>query len=187
MTTDQLFKALPRDLQWEILETFVGTHVVRNGKLMRKMTGHIQAQLLDKIPMNLGTRTVQLLIKNILVQQNGNICEPNTRLCIRSFTNMRGSRFRQLNIGENLDTGEIFYRYLIDLIEKSDRIIITTPLANGQVLPPFQKNTYPSYPYTNKKQGILSKKCVLYNPTKPNTCYRGLYYYSNDKLYLIGP
>jgi hypothetical protein len=38
MTVDQLFLKLPRDLQWEILETFVGTHVVRNGKLMRKLT-----------------------------------------------------------------------------------------------------------------------------------------------------
>jgi hypothetical protein len=34
---DNLFKALPRDLQWEILADFVGTHTVRNGKLIRKL------------------------------------------------------------------------------------------------------------------------------------------------------
>ena len=34
---DQLFKKLPRDLQWKILVEFLGTHVVRNGKLMRKI------------------------------------------------------------------------------------------------------------------------------------------------------
>ena len=34
---DSLFKALPRDLQWEILENFVGTHIVRNGRLRRKL------------------------------------------------------------------------------------------------------------------------------------------------------
>ena len=34
---DNLFLKLPRDLQWEILTEFVGTHVVRNGKLMRKL------------------------------------------------------------------------------------------------------------------------------------------------------
>ena len=46
---DELFKALPRDLQWEILSEFVGTHVVRNGKLMRKMVGNIQGELADKM------------------------------------------------------------------------------------------------------------------------------------------
>jgi hypothetical protein len=34
---DQLFKALPRDLQWEVLVEFVGTHIVHSGKLMRKL------------------------------------------------------------------------------------------------------------------------------------------------------
>ena len=170
MTTDELFIKLPRDLQWEILETFVGTHIVRNGKLMRKMTGRIQAQLLDKMPMVFGSRTIKLVIKSNTIQQKGNICDPHTNLCIRSFTNLRGSRFRLLSFGENLDTGELFYRYIIDLIEASERIIIVTPLDNSIVLPPFQKNTYPSYPYTDKKKGISLKKVVLYNPTKQNTC-----------------
>lgn len=34
---DQLFKALPRDLQWHILVYFVGSHSVRKGKLMKKL------------------------------------------------------------------------------------------------------------------------------------------------------
>jgi hypothetical protein len=34
---ENLFRALPRDLQWEVLTEFVGTHVVRRGKLMRKI------------------------------------------------------------------------------------------------------------------------------------------------------
>ena len=33
---DQLFKALPQDLQWEVLTEFTGTHSVRNGKLIKK-------------------------------------------------------------------------------------------------------------------------------------------------------
>jgi len=37
MSMDQLFKALPRDLQWEILSEYVGSHSVRKGKLMTKM------------------------------------------------------------------------------------------------------------------------------------------------------
>jgi hypothetical protein len=45
---DQLFKALPRDLQWEILVDFVGTHTVRNGKLMRKL-GNKKKRIVIKI------------------------------------------------------------------------------------------------------------------------------------------
>jgi len=43
---DHLFKALPEALQWEILTEFVGTHVVRNNKLRRKLTGEIHSALL---------------------------------------------------------------------------------------------------------------------------------------------
>ena len=64
MNMDKLFKALPRDLQWEILSEFVGTHVVRNGKLMRKMTGEIQARLLDTMPMKFGMQTIKLFMKS---------------------------------------------------------------------------------------------------------------------------
>jgi hypothetical protein len=63
---DQLFKALPRDLQWEILTEFVGTHTVRNGKLLRKITGEYQVQSIKKIlPMNLWLkdRRVHLMYK----------------------------------------------------------------------------------------------------------------------------
>lgn len=37
MDIEQLFKALPRDLQWFILVEFVGSHSVRKGKLIKKM------------------------------------------------------------------------------------------------------------------------------------------------------
>ena len=180
MTTDNLFKALPRDLQWEVLQDFVGTHIVRNGKLMRKMTGEIQAQLLDKMPMNFGMRTIQLCIKSNLVQlvhQKGNIYDPNTNLCVRSFTALKGPVFRLLNFCENLVTGEIFYLYISNQIKEEEiregekRIKILTPIDNGIVLPPFIKHYYPSYEYTDKKMDRPRKKVVLYNPTKQNNCY----------------
>jgi hypothetical protein len=38
MTMDQLFMTLPRDLQWEVLVEFVGSHAVHGGKLMRKIS-----------------------------------------------------------------------------------------------------------------------------------------------------
>ena len=37
MDMNQLFMALPSDLQYEVLAEFVGTHVVRKGKLLRKL------------------------------------------------------------------------------------------------------------------------------------------------------
>ena len=43
---DNLFKALPEVLQWEILTEFVGSHVVRYKKLRRKFTGAIHATLM---------------------------------------------------------------------------------------------------------------------------------------------
>ena len=174
---DKLFKALPSDLQWEILADFVGTHVVRNGKLMRKMTGEIQAQLLDKMPINFGMRIIKLCIKSKLVQMNGNIYDPNTNLCVRSSTKLKGPVFRLLNFCENLVTGEIFYLYISNKIREEEiregekRIKILTPIDNGIVLPPFIKHDYPSYPYTDKKMDRPRKKVILYNPTKPNTCY----------------
>jgi hypothetical protein len=35
---EKLFRNLPTDLQWHVLQNFVGTPVVRNGKLLRKLT-----------------------------------------------------------------------------------------------------------------------------------------------------
>ena len=180
MPIDNLFKALPRDLQWEILQDFVGTHIVRNGKLMRKMTGEIQAQLLDKMPMISGMQTTQLCMKRKLVQllqMNGNIYDPNTNLCVRSFTSLKGPVFRLLYFCENLVTGEIFYLYISNQIKEEEiregekRIKILTPIDNGIVLPPFIKHDYPSYEYTDKKMDRPRKNVILYNPTKPNTCY----------------
>jgi len=180
MDMNKLFKALPRDLQWEILTEFVGTHVVRNGKLIRKMTGEIQQQLLDKMPVNFGIQTIKLSIKSSPVQivnGNGNIYDPFTNLCVRSFTRLKGPVFRLLNFCENLVTGEIFYLYISNKIREEEigegekRIKILTPIDNGIVLPPFIKHDYPSYEYTDKKMDRPRKKVILYNPTKPNTCY----------------
>ena len=37
MSMEKLFKDLPRDLQWEILTEFVGSHSVRKGKIIQKI------------------------------------------------------------------------------------------------------------------------------------------------------
>lgn len=50
MNIAQLFKALPRDLQWEVLCNFVGSHSVRKGKLIRKLVFDERHQMLQNIP-----------------------------------------------------------------------------------------------------------------------------------------
>ena len=50
MNMDQLFRALPRDLQWEVLTEFTGTHTVRKGKLRRKMVFDAKHQMVQDIP-----------------------------------------------------------------------------------------------------------------------------------------
>lgn len=44
---DEVFKRLPRDLQWEMLVVFVGGFVVRNNRLRRLMSGEIQRQMME--------------------------------------------------------------------------------------------------------------------------------------------
>ena len=50
MNMDKLFKALPRDLQWEVLTVFVGSHAVRKGQLIQKINLDNKYQLIRDIP-----------------------------------------------------------------------------------------------------------------------------------------
>jgi len=156
---DQLFKALPRDLQWEILETFVGTHVVRDGKLMRKMTGYVQEELASIMGADLGGMWIKRLPLNIplgiWVAYEG-LCY-NTNLILRKDFKM------DIYLRENLETRELTYLYYM---RNSYSDSYNYDMDNGQILPPFIKHFYPSYEYTDKKMGRPRKKMTLYNPRK---------------------
>lgn len=162
---DQLLKALPRDLQWEILSDFLGTHVVRNGKLMRVMTGEIQSRILNSIPqrtnrIELG-RNLHLNLKAI-PQQFGK----KKFFGYKSF-DLPG--VRSLSVVED-SNGNPSYRYINDTVGQ-DRVEINTPMNNDTVLEPYKKNNYPSYPFTDKKKGYTLKKSKKFNPTKPNPLF----------------
>jgi hypothetical protein len=156
---DQLFKSLPRDLQWEILETFVGTHVVRNGKLMRKMTGVVQEELASIMGADLGGMWIKRLPLNIplgiWVAYEG-FCY-NTNLILRKDLKM------DIYLRENLETRELTYLYYM---RNSYSDSYNYEMDNGQSLPPFIKHDYPSYEYTDKKMGRPFKKMTLYNLQK---------------------
>jgi hypothetical protein len=159
MTTDQLFKALPRDLQWEILETFVGTHVVRNGKLMRKMTGDVQEELASKMGADLGDLWIkqpQLYITLGTFVKGKNI-NFNSNVVLRRDFKM------DIYLWENWHNREITYMYYrYNYTSECYRY----DMKNGLSLPPFIKHNYPSYEYTDKKLGRPCKKMTLYNPRK---------------------
>lgn len=171
LAEEKLFKALPRDLQWIILSEYLGTHVVRNGKLMRKMTGAIQSRLLDSMPqMMLGRRPQQLNLKS----------KPMTsrfrNSWFKSFDTPAAQGvhgFRSLSVVED-HNGIPSYEYTSH-IDGQDRVEISTPIDNNTALEPYERHNYQSYQFTDKKLGrttLKSRKPVLFNPTKPNTGYR---------------
>jgi hypothetical protein len=151
MNLDKLFNALPRDLQWEILTEFVGTHVVRNGKLMRKLTTPPQVLKHHIIRVNptcpwhyskYGTISVHPVIP----------CFLSEAVHIIAFVQLPHAGL--LMYCTNRKHSYIIFRTAIKIIEgrstwDDERFL----LDDSVVLPPFKKNTYPSYPFTNKKMG----------------------------------
>jgi hypothetical protein len=152
---DQLFNALPRDLQWEILAEFVGTHVVRKGKLMRKLVvpeqyprlkGHLITNNWS-FPWRYGkygTITVHpeipcflsecVNVVSYVVMSDGGM----VMYCEGTITKKMSYIFRTATkMVHNRPTWD-HERFLID---------------DSNLLEPFVKHDYPPYPYTNKKMG----------------------------------
>ena len=144
----KVFKALPQDLQWEVLCDFAGTHAVRKGKLMRRM-------VFDK----------KYEIIKYLIEDIPPIC-PNVSYKYDDYTFYASyvvvmSNGRYLAYGEQSETGETGYGFR--RIPRWDeqwcndgRAFLKLVLSDdSDVLPPFVKHTYPSYEYTEKKQKNL--------------------------------
>lgn len=134
MNMDKLFKALPRDLQWEVLTEFVGTHVVRNGKLIRKIVYN----------HTLPAKSVRQRLSWLYDRHD------NLQHYVRFYKDT------QMKFCEDAITGDTIYCYrkVIDDLPLWE-IQFTPPRAEDAItLPPFVKHTYPSYPYTEKKRRI---------------------------------
>ena len=136
---DNLFKALPRDLQ------FVGTHVVRNGRSMRKMTGEIQKEL-AKTTRNIGG--LRLILKPLYrplgrwIAYDGHCF--NTKVLLLVKRKMYVYLCMKPGTPDSLSyVYIIFNQTLVVLINSRD------------MLPPYIKNTYPSYPDTDKKGRLI--------------------------------
>jgi hypothetical protein len=176
MTMDNLFNSLPRDLQWEILETFVGTHVVRNGKLMRKMTGKIQENMMKKMRWySMSTKFTsdgmlrQLCLKCNPIQTN-TYFTPFDNMITKTFVQLAKWKGRQIYVSEMPETGNIIYDYTTPTCD------FTLILNDSIILPPFVKHEYPSYPYTDKKMDRPSKKVAFYNIKMTDTQWKSKYH-----------
>jgi hypothetical protein len=151
---DKLFNALPRDLQWEILTVFLGTHVVRKGKLMRKLLidnphktlKHDIFHTNPKFPWHYskyGTITTNFVTP----------CFLSEAFAILSYVQMTDDGYRIMYC-TNRNQSYIIFRTATKRVDDretwdDERFLID----DSVVLPPFKKNTYPSYPFTNKKMG----------------------------------
>ena len=159
---DNLFKKLPTELQWEILSVFVGSHVVRNNKLIRRLNGKIQKAILTNTISYSDSR--RLFLKPLPIFNPDKIpwLGKYRTVSITNFT--EGSR-RMLM--ENSLNGQLSYWYI------SNGRWVVVILDDTVVLPPFVKHTYPSWESTDKKKGILWQKVVLYDPSRTYAEYYG--------------
>ena len=140
MSMDQLFLTLPRDLQWEVLSKFVGSHAVRKGKLMRKLDNQFQ-QLLQDIPRIQKCYIEQYIVafntKSFVQLPNGS----QLMFCECPYTGYMGYKFRQVLKRECLWMPKAYgLQY--------------TSLTYSAPLPPFEKHSYPSYEDTEKKKAL---------------------------------
>jgi hypothetical protein len=136
---DKLFKNLPRDLQWEVLAVFVGSHSVRKGKLIQKLVSGIKFQRIQEM------RRIQKCYIGQYIQ------DFNTMSFVQ-FSN--GS---QLMFCECPYTGQLGYKFRQVIKRECSWMpkaygLQYTPLTRSAPLPPFEKHSYPSYEYTDKKK-----------------------------------
>jgi len=154
MNLDKLFKALPRDLQWEVLTVFVGSHAVRKGQLIKKIVlDDEKYQLIRDMSRiekcYIGQYIVDFNTKSFVQLPNGS----QLMFCECPYTGCMGYKFRQVLKRECSWMPNAYgLQY--------------TLLTYSAPLPPFEKHSYPSYEDTDKKKAIrFSQKITETKPT----------------------
>jgi hypothetical protein len=150
---DKLFRALPRDLQWEVLTEFTGTHVVRNGKLRRKivystMGGSLVRHLAHDhfVPAVNGLR---VRVRLTWLHDRPEDARPKY---IR-FTILGNRQMQFCDDGITGDT-TFGYRKTVDYHILWEMQYPVVRAEDAVVLPPFVRHDYPSYEHTDKKRRI---------------------------------
>ena len=160
---ENLFQNLPRELQWEILTVFVGTHVVRYNKLRRKMTREIQDQLRENTKHSYFYENTRLTLKqNACYYGDGNTpwyWENSSNPAFFTITQVvLGVHGNLFALFKNRYTGDLCYGFY-----SRARKWTMTLVEDNTTLSPYVKHQYSSYPYTNKKLNRDGKKMVIYS------------------------
>ena len=139
----QLFRALPRDLQWFVLSELVGSHSVRKGKLIKKITFDERHQILQQIPrIQMSKKWYPPDVADMF---------PNSVVNFSNGTQLSFTMHPELGLGLN---GYLFISNTIrsDITEERKYYWVSQNrwYSNGDY--PFEKHTYPSYPDTDKKK-----------------------------------
>lgn len=181
---DQVFKLLPKNLQWEILVDFVGGYMVRYNRLRRLITCDLHMKIMDHTfelnPLSLynlwlkpKVESVDINIPSILLiyalnrgnelnfRSGGKLWdgEDDPELLVPVASSEFSRRDIYVVLFESKYTGKLSYGYF-----SLSRTWYITEVDDSIVLPPYEKHVYPSYPYTNKKLGRPLLKMKLHNP-----------------------
>ena len=136
---EQLFKALPQDLQWEVLSEFVGTHTVRRGHLRRKLV--------------LGPEYQSVMTRSTVFKTIDPFWHSYTKPV--TYVSLKwGRRIECYQCPKGEDTHYHYVSPLDATKPYSCGTVVRTvhPPRNSVALPPFEKHSYPSYEHTDKKQ-----------------------------------
>ena len=152
---DKMFANLPRDLQWEILAVFVGSHAVRKGKLIQKLNlvGNKFQQIQDMARIEkcyIGQYIVAFNTASFVQLPNGS----QLMFCECPYTGYMGYKFRQVLKRE------------CSWMPKAYGLQYTS-LTYSAPLPPFEKHTYPSYEDTDKKKALRYSKKIAVQVEEP--------------------
>jgi hypothetical protein len=130
MNMDQLFDALPDDLQWEILSEFVGSHAVRKGKLIKRIVADERHKMLLDMPRIYPYVGIENDVFNFNVEAV-----------------VYRSKGRYLVTGKSKITRRLYgFRRMIDHATPSYSVQLGQHYMDDTVeLPPFEKHLYPSY------------------------------------------
>jgi len=142
MNMDQLFRALPRDLQWEVLTEFTGTHTVRKGQLRRKMVlDDAKHKMVQDMPR------IQTIVSPVGYSYT------------QEITYVKLSGGREISCYQSPNGKDTYYMFVSNRPYDPNRsyhcgkfITSFLPPENSVDLPPFVKHSYPSYEHTDKKK-----------------------------------
>lgn len=150
-----LFKHLPRDLQWEVLSEFVGSHAVRKGKLIKKMVFGARHQMVQDIhrihTCYIGVYNTDFNAKTYVSMRDGS----QLMFCLDPVYGEMGYTFRK-RIKRECSWMPKHYGQQY------------TPLTDTVVLPLFEKRVYSSYNDTDKKKesrGVIQRPLRLIMPS----------------------